>query len=262
MILSRYNSDAIKVYQVGSGGAGVNNYVAPDLTPPGSPIAYEVSELVVNKRTAATETIREQVLGVDYTIAPVTGNVVFTTDNSSGDIIVISRATDADAALVVLVSPFEVDTKKLNKSATQWFLLIQEIFSLLSYCLKLTLNAARGLIFDFKNYKAINLADPEEALDAVNFRTLQSAITGALTTAGLGTSVEGTLATDTGTIEFDGDISGVYLTIAGVTFLLKQGVASGGGTLVYSASTDKTTVTFTNPIYGAPHQYIALLFQE
>lgn len=262
MILTRYNSEAIKVYQVGSGGAGVNNYVAPDLTPSGAPIDYEVSELVVNKREAATETIREQVLGVDYTIAPSTGNVVFTTDNSTGDIIVISRATDADAALVVLVSPFEVDTKKLNKASTQWFLLIQELFTLLSFCLRITLDAARGLVYDFRNYKAVNLADPEESTDAVNLRTLQAIVTGALTTAGLGATVEGTLATDSGTIVFPGNISGVFLTIAGITFLLKQGVTTGGGTLVYSSVNDETTVTFDDPIPAAPHQYIAILFQS
>lgn len=262
MITTRYNSDAIKVYQVGSGGAGVNNYVAPDLTPPGAPVAYAVSELIVNKREASTELIRLQVLGSDYTISPLTGNVVFTTDNQTGDIVVISRATDADAALVVLVSPFEVDTKKLNKASTQWFLLIQEIFTLLSYCLRLTLSAARGLIFDFNNYKAINLSDPVEAQDAVNLRTLQTMVTNALTTAGLGATVEGTLAVGATTIVFTGNISGVILTIAGTTFLLKQGESANGGTLVYSSGTGNTTVTLDEPIMGTSRQYIAILFQS
>lgn len=238
------------IYVAGADGAGLNDFVSPSLDIDGAPYGGTISALEVKLNgTVVTSgfTVTDDVL-------------TFTTDLTADDVLELRRVTPSEDSLVVFPSPVRYSPVDNNKSLTQLLYNVQDLWSYISTYLVKAVAAAGELVWDFGSRRLTNVADPVSPTDGANLQTVTSAVANALVTAGLGTIVEGTLSTDDAIIAFGGDISGALIFVAGSTFNLVQGVSSGGATLVYSSSLDQTIVTFDDPIYGSPHQYIAVLF--
>lgn len=240
------------IYTAGTDGAGLNDFVAPAIDVDGAPYGGTISTLAVKVNSVEVDS--------GYSVSD--ANVVtFDEDLEVGDSLELYRETPYEDSLVVFPNPAKYSPVHNNKSITQLLYNIQDIWNWLAdRCMVLKSTVADLIHWDADDRRIINVADPSADADAVNLKTLTGFVSSALVTAGLGSLLEGTLAEADDTISFSGDVSGVLLMVAGSTFLLRQGVSAGGGTLVYSAGSDETVVTFDDPIYGAPHQYIALLF--
>lgn len=239
------------VYIAGVAGAGVNNFVVPEIDQAGAPYSGTISELKVEVNGSAVTS--------GYTVAA--GVLSFDIDRTEGDIIRLYRETDATDSMVVFPNPVKYSPVHNNKSITQWLYIVQELWGWLrSFTLQIV-DGVRERYWDAKDLNIRNVGDATDETEAVNLRQLNAVVATALTTAGLGNITEGTLAAGATTIDFTGDITGVYLSIAGMTFYVRQGVATGGGSLVYNSGTNTTTFTFDDVILGGPHQYIAIQFQ-
>lgn len=239
------------VYIAGVDGAGVNDFVVPEIDQAGAPYSGTISELKVKVNGSEVTS--------GYTVAA--GVLTFDTDLETGDILRLYRETDTQDSLVVFPNPVKYSPVHNNKSITQWLYTVQELWGWLrSFTLQIV-DGVRERYWDAKDLNIRNVGDATDETEAVNLRQLNAAIATALTTAGLGTISEGTLAAGALTIDFVGDIAGVYLSIAGMTFYVRQGVAGGGGSMVYDSGTNTTTFTFDEEVLGGPHQYIAIQFQ-
>jgi len=242
--------DTSLTYTAGEAGAGLNDYVAPVMTVQGEEDFSQAELEVYADGTLVT---------TGYTFTA--GIVTFDNDRTAGDTIELRRVTDSVVPEVVFPGVLKFTTRSLNKIITQLFLLIQEVIDGAAKGLQKTWDIVNLVwVYDLDDLRVVNVGDAIDSTDAVNVQTMNAAIAGVANAAGLGAIAEGTLATASGTIELVGNTNSVYLTIAGSTFYLTQGLSTGGGTLVYNSSTNRTVVTFDSPIYGAPHQYIAITF--
>jgi hypothetical protein len=239
------------VYIAGVDGAGVNDFVVPEIDQAGAPYSGTISELKVEVNGSEVTS--------GYTVAA--GVLTFDVDLAAGDILRLYRKTDATDSMVVFPNPVKYSPVHHNKSITQFLYILQEIWGWIRSFAMLIVDGTQERYWDAKSLNIRNVGDATDETEAVNLGQLNAAIATALTTAGLGSISEGTLAEGATTIDFVGDIAGVYLSIAGMTFYVRQGVAGGGGSLVYNSETNTTTFTFDDVVLGGPHQYIAIQFQ-
>lgn len=260
----RTTLDTIKVYIVGT-GAGVNNFVAPDLTPDGSPIDSSISDLKVRQWHKQSKSISEFTEGSGFSIDSGTGNIILDVDAANEDIVVIYRETDEAVSLVEYQSPFKIDTNSLNLANAQWYMLIQELFSNLKYKMGLILDSVRGLIFSASNRIIADVEDAEEDKDAVNKRTCISIVSEAISSmsslSGISRVIKGEIADGASALTLNvTSMTKFMLFLGGATYLwTDDSPLQSGITSVIDTGTS-TIVSFDNPIYGGPTEFIAMLF--
>lgn len=109
--------DTFLSYTAGVGGASVNTFVTPDLTPAGVPYGTAISTLVVH---------------VDDIEVPFTdngnGTLTLDADAAVGSTVKIWRSTPVLTSLVTFPVPTRLSPRDSNKAITQLLLCIQEVW--------------------------------------------------------------------------------------------------------------------------------------
>jgi hypothetical protein len=132
--------DTYLEYIAGVDGAGVNNFVAPDLTPSGMPYDSSLSELVVHVDDVEVTTFTENP----------DGTISFTSDLKVGQSVKIWRETPVLESLVEFPVPTRYTPRDNNKAITQLLLCIQEVWGGLKE-LKNELTTAQTDLQDYVN---------------------------------------------------------------------------------------------------------------
>lgn len=133
--------DTYLEYVAGVDGAGVNDFVAPDLTPSGMPYTVSLSTLLVH--------VNDTEVTTGYTENP-DGTITFDTDLEVNDSLKLWRVTPVTSSLVIFPVPTKYSPRDSNKSLTQLLLCIQELWGGLKE-LRNELVSAQGDLQDYVN---------------------------------------------------------------------------------------------------------------
>lgn len=241
------------VYIAGVNGAGVNNFVVPEIDQAGAPYAGTISELKVEVNGSEVTS--------GYTVAA--GVLYFDVDRTEGDIIRLYRETDATDSLVVFPNPVKYSPVHNNKSITQWLYIVQELWGWIkNFCLQ-KIDILREQVWDFTMLRGVNLEDCVDAYDAVNKRSCLQMIADALSSfgslSGISQIIKGTLPDGTNSLVANAEIVRFLLFVGGQTFFYDSGASLMDGltSVTYDPSSG-TTIVFDRPIFGGPTDYILI----
>lgn len=110
--------DTFLSYTAGVGGASVNTFVTPDLTPAGVPYTPSISTLVVHVGDVATTAFTDNG----------DGTITLDVDAAVGSTVKIWRSTPVLTSLVTFPVPTKYSPRDSNKAITQLLLCIQELW--------------------------------------------------------------------------------------------------------------------------------------